>query len=280
MFISDLYYAIKIWKRAHKTIIPPIGKGKSLSILANGPSLREKLEKNINFFEDKNVLCVNSIVETEYYTKLKPLAFVVIDGGLLGTDHNMTEAQKDKARAFSDNIVNKTTWDMYLFLPKASKKSKLAMAVDTNKYIHVIYVNTNVYKGNNKAIEYAMWNKFWCCPRMENVLVASVFISILMRFSNIYLYGADHDWIKTIGVDDNNNVYTEYRHVYKDKDTKALFRINNEDRGMHLGELLEEWVCVWNTYYKLNDFAKRNGTTIYNATPNSLIDAFVRKLDV
>lgn len=279
MFINELYYAIKIWKRAHKTMIPPIGKGKDLHILANGPSLRELCENNISYFEDKNVLCVNRMVETEYYPKLKPLACVVIDGGLLGTDRNMTEVQIEVARTFRENIVNKTTWDIYLFLPYASKGSKLAKAVETNKHIHVIYLNTSVYKGKNRAIEYAMWNKFWCCPRMENVLVASVFISILMRFNNIFLYGADHDWIKTVGVDDNNNIFTQNKHLYKEKDTKYPYRINNENRYMRLGELLEEWACVWNTYYKLNDFAKRNGTTIYNATKNSLIDAFARKLD-
>ena len=53
MFINDLYYAIKIWKRARKLMIPTIGEGKSLHILANGPSLRQMYEKNIDFLRIK-----------------------------------------------------------------------------------------------------------------------------------------------------------------------------------------------------------------------------------
>ena len=276
MFVNDLYYAIKIWKRARKPMIPTIGKGKSLYILANGPSLSQMYEENIDFFVDKNVLCVNMIAETDFYTKLKPLIYVIIDGVPLGTDHNMTEDEKNVARVTRESIVNKTDWDMYLILPYASKGSRLAKEAANNKHIHVVFVNTNVYKGKNVAIEYFLWNKFWCCPRMANVLVASIFYGILMRFSEVFLYGADHDWIKSIEVDDKNRVFVCNKHVYKEENAKTLFGVPNENRCMKLGEVLEGWTSVWSTYYKLNDFAKKNKVAIYNATKNSLIDAFSR----
>ena len=277
MFINDLYYAIKIWKRARKPMIPTIGEGKSLYILANGPSLSQMYEENIDFFVNKNVLCVNRIAETEFYTKLKPLIYVLIDGIPLGTDHNMTEEEKNVARVTRENIVNKTDWEMYLLLPYASKGSRLAKEASENKHIHVVFVNTSVYKGESRVIEYYLWNKFWCCPRMDNVLVASIFYSILMRFDEIFLYGADHDWIKSIEVDDKNRVFTYDRHAYKEDDKKNPCRIPNENRCMKLGELLEGWSSVWSTYYKLDDFAKNNKVAIYNATKNSLIDAFLRE---
>ena len=279
MFFTDLYYAIKIWKRARKPMIPAIGEGKSLYILANGPSLRQMYEKNIDFFVDKNVLCVNLIAETEFYTKLKPLIYVIIDGVPLGTDHNMTEDEKNVARVTRESIVNKTDWEMYLVLPYASKGSRLAEEAEKNKHIHVVFVNTNVYKGKSVAIEYFLWNKFWCCPRMDNVLVASIFYGILMRFNEIFLYGSDHDWIKSIEVDDKNRVFDCSKHVYEEDNAKILFRIPNENRCKKFGELLKDWASVWNTYYILNDFAKKNKISIYNATKNSLIDAFPRKAE-
>lgn len=114
---------------------------------------------------------------------------------------------------------------------------------------------------------------------MENVLVASIFTGLLMAFEKIYLYGADHDWIKTISVNEKNQITTDEKHVYEEKRTENKHKINNENRYMRLGDLLSEWACMWNTYYELNNFAGVNNIDIINATPNSYIDAFHRSKD-
>lgn len=271
-----LLCAIKIFFKKHNCPIPKIGTQNTLYICGNGPSLKSVYDNNIRFFHDKKVLCVNRIAETSYYEKIKPLVYVMIDGIALGTDHNMTEQQKKIAEGIRKNIVKKTMWDMYLVLPYAAKNSELVKAVSRNKNVHLVFMNTNVYGGCNKKIKYFMWKKEWCAPRMENVLVASIFIGLLMNFKKIYLYGADHDWIKTISVNEENQIATDEKHVYEEKCTENKHRINNENRYMRLGDLLSEWACMWNTYYELNNFAKANNIDIINATPNSYIDAFPR----
>lgn len=279
MNILDLLYAIKIFLKKHNCPIPKIGTQSTLYICGNGPSLKPVYDTNIQFFINKNVLCVNRIAETRYYEKLKPLVYVMIDGIALGTDRNMSDEQKKIAEGIRENIVRKTNWEMYLILPYASKGSDLVKAVSHNKYIHLVFMNTNVYRGRNKKIKYFMWEKAWCAPRMENVLVASIFTGLLMDFEKIYLYGADHDWIKTISVNEKNQITTDEKHVYEEKRTENKHKINNENRYMRLGDLLSEWACMWNTYYELNNFAIANNIGIINATPNSYIDAFSRGKD-
>ena len=49
---------------------------------------------------------------------------------------------------------------------------------------------------------------------MKKFIITAIYSSILCRFKNIYLYGVEHDWIKNIIIDKENNLYIKKNHFY------------------------------------------------------------------
>lgn len=277
MLKTFLEYLEVLHKRKSNHIPDYNKSGKELYILGNGPSLKNVYVNVPDFFINKRTLCVNHIVTTPYFEKLRPEVYVMIDGSCLGTDKNLSVMQKEQAKAIRDSLVSKVKWPMILCIPRASEGSELTEKVKENQYIQIEYINTRVFKGKNSKLKYSLWEKQYCAPPMENALVAALFIALVMKYSTIYILGADHDWMRNIYVDEYNQVIMNNKHVYKEKQTLEVRRINNENRGERLGELLKVWTLTWNTYYELEKYAEAENMKIYNCTPNSFIDAFQRK---
>ena len=112
-------------------------------------------------------------------------------------------------------------------------------------------------------------------PRPRNVLIPSIMAAIAMGFKEIYLTGADHSWMKTISVNDNNQVVSIQPHFYKDND-KELARVRTDYLHRPLHTILDSFRIAFASYHTIARFAATRGIRIVNSTPGSYIDAFPR----
>ena len=112
-------------------------------------------------------------------------------------------------------------------------------------------------------------------PRPRNVLIPSIMIGIWLGYSEIRLLGADHSWLKTISVDDNNRVVSIQPHFYQE-DSREQQRIRTAYLSLPLHKVLESFHIAFRSYHRIRRFADTQGIRIINSTPGSFIDAFDR----
>ena len=81
--------------------------------------------------------------------------------------------------------------------------------------------------------------------------------------------------LKTLSVNDRNEVVSVQPHFYKE-DEKESARIRQEYVRHPLHEVIESMMIAFRAYHTIQRYARRLGVEIFNATPDSMIDAFPR----
>ena len=248
------------------------------AILGNGPSFNDSFEKYKLQFSDSDIdlFAVNYFCESDRFEYLKPKNYVLNAPEFWLP--KVSERHETKRKELINLIVSKTKWEMTIFMPHVSQKYKWFQdSLLANKLIKVIHYNSTPVEGF-KFFTSLMFDKKLGMCRPHNVLIPSLFIGIYRKYEEIYLFGADHSWIKNIYVSPQNEVYTKQPHFY-DSEVKArpMYKYNKGVEKRRLHEFLEKMVYSFKAYFEINDYAKQKGIKIFNATPNSFIDAFDRK---
>lgn len=242
-------------------------------ILANGPSLNSLIEQHHDFMQNKALFCVNFFPNTNYYSTFKP-QFYVISAPELWRNDAMSIYLKLSKELF-ENIAQKTTWELSLFIPfEAKKYKKWQQPLKNNSFIHIFYYNPTPIEGYFGFCK-KIYDWQWGMPRPHNVLIPSLMLAIKKGFKNIYIWGADHSWLKEISVDDNNQVLVNQKHFY-DENTSKPQPMNKLKGTRRLHEVLIKFVHAFKGYFDINEYAVKKGINIFNATPHSYIDAFKR----
>ncbi|MDE7120512.1 MAG: hypothetical protein K2O10_07865, partial [Muribaculaceae bacterium] len=113
-------------------------------------------------------------------------------------------------------------------------------------------------------------------PRPRNVLIPSLMLAIAMGYRDITVLGADHGWLSTLSVTDDNRVVSVQPHFYK-ADKNEEQRVSAVYGTLRLDQVLESMTIAFRAYHSIERYARRKGARIYNATPGSMIDAFKRR---
>jgi len=244
----------------------------SCIVLGNGPSLSQSFSDHPDFFKKHPLVCVNSFSLSEKYAELKPSYYVMLDPGFWLNDGELV-------RSTMESIKSKTSWPLGLFAPVQAKRSVfLKMLQDENPNIRVTFFNYTVFKGF-KALSHIFYKRNMAMPQCQNVVAASLFLSVNMGFRNVYLFGADHTWHQHLHVDEDNTVCVKQIHFYENTE-----KINYVPfyKGLHLKEVFrmdELFMIFGKTFYSymaINEYALSRSCTIYNASAISYIDAFKR----
>ncbi|MCF6366841.1 MAG: hypothetical protein L3J35_11630 [Bacteroidales bacterium] len=244
----------------------------SCIILGNGPSLKSTVETNPNFIKNKTLIAVNHFAETELYSNLKPEIYILSAPEMWKEDVEVYH--KNKGKKLFEAISKNTNWNIKLFILHSVKKNKSRMdELKKNSNISIFYFNPTGIEGFNKFCFYCFAKGFGI-PRPHNVLIPSLIISIMFKFSTIFIAGADHNWIKNIYVTRENKVLLTQKHFYDEKTAKprTMDKMGKGERKLH--EILEKFVISLKGYFIIGKFAKKNKIKIYNITPDSYIDAF------
>ena len=249
---------------------PPQAKSdEELVILGNGPSLNDTMANNKEFLLARHLLAVNFAANTPIFTELKPKFYMLTDPVFFN------RMELDNVQQLWRNFAETVDWEMTLFIPtKAKKKGDWFNNVIKNKNITICTYNMTPVEGV-QWFENMAYNHHWGMPRPRNVLIPSIMQGIAMRYKTIYLAGADHSWLKTLSVDDDNRVVSIQPHFYKEAKSEEE-RIKKDYMNIPLHQVLESMYIAFRTYHVIRRYADYRGVKVINITPNSFVDAFAR----
>lgn len=290
LFLEDLaasiMTSIKIFflSRLYPHKPPRLKPNESAVLLGNGPSLKGFLADHPAFLKGKAIFCVNYFVRTVEFENIKPQYYVLVAPDFWQKEEK--HGWKEERYKIFEALAEKTKWKMKLFVPTLAKKhQEWQNIIKKNNYIEVYFVNITPIEGFT-ILNHFYFKKWLGMPRPHNVLVATLFIALNMRFSKIYIAGADHSWMKEIVVGDNNRVFLSQKHFYDSQlnpdahyqnkpDAKPMY-IGTTKKERRLHEILHKFYYSFRSYWELKEYARHLGTQVYNITEGSYIDAFDR----
>lgn len=236
--------------------IPLIKDAGSLTILANGPSLKDEIDKLDLTSCELSVL--NDFYKSPKFRMLRPKYYVLADP--------LYVSDKESINGITQNL----DWEMVLFVPFSFLKKAGPLRDLSCENVRVIPYNSNTYQGF-ECLRNFFYKKGLAMPRAQNVLVASIFTGINMGYKEINIYGADHSWTQTLGVNEMNQVCAIDSHFYDKEKVKYL-----PYNCMKMHELLRAFAFMFESYHYLRNYADSIGCRIINCTKGSFIDAFER----
>ena len=246
-----------------------------LYILASGPSLKDVLKQHTDFLKSKDTLTVNGFSSSDFFEIIKPKYYVFAAPELWS--ESTTDDKKHIREAMINNLIEKTTWPLVLFLPVGSLSNKSFLRrFAVNHNIKISFFNTTPVEGN-KLLSYAMFKKGLGMPRPHNVLVPCLMIGIRNSVQRLHLFGVDHSWLPLLHVTEDNVALLKQEHFY-DKDTAKAQVMNNlgrERRTLH--QILKKFYLSFKAYIEIEEYAISQNCKIYNYTQGSFIDAFERR---
>ncbi|MBD5341880.1 MAG: hypothetical protein HDR93_01270 [Bacteroides sp.] len=253
---------IKLLLSPRRASIKPSERLKPLIILGNGPGLRATLDESSRQLAENPLLAVNFFANTPEFRRLKPEYYVLADG------HFFTNTADPNVSRLLGNFAS-VDWPMTLFVPFGAKP------LINNPQVRIEHFPLKAMEGP-KWFRELMFSLRLGMPRPRNVMIPSIMIGLWLGFKEIYLCGADHTWIKTLSVNERNEVVSIQPHFYEE-DARELERQRIDYLKIPLHQVLDSQAVAFRAYHVIQDYAAPRGLRIYNATDGSYIDAFPRK---
>ena len=238
-----------------------------LIILGNGPSLAKNIAEDMELLTSNDTLAVNFAGNTEEFMSIRPRYYLLMDPHfftLPSPDPNVTRLFK--------RLNSEVDWNLTLFIPTNRKATSLGL---TNSHIRIERFNPVGVEGYDWLVKKAC-DTAHGLPRPRNVLIPAIMTGIWLGYKDIYLLGADHSWLRTLDVDENNTVVSIQPHFYADGEEEHK-RVATMFRDIHLHQLLWGFHLAFKGYHTIQRYASSIGVNIYNSTPGSYIDAFARR---
>ena len=277
--LSIFFIKIILRKDYKKNLFKNISFPKKLNILGNGPSLKETLIKNS--FNGENTLVVNHFADSSYYEEIKPKYYVIQDRYFW--ESNVLGKYINKRNLTFKNINEKTSWPILIFVPKKISNGQIN-SLFKNKLISVKRINLinlpkifNINFGLNfPNLFYKYWDKNIFSPPVQNVISASIYISILMDVKEIILHGVDMSFFKALEVNQTNNKLGIYEDHFYGKEFSMQYRDKYGKKLSSMEYELKKWGDVFLNMSVLEKYSKYKNINVINKSLKSYIDAFKR----
>lgn len=278
LLLKSLRDLLKIATFAKKNNFGTVEYGKVLFIIGNGPSLNKQLENYLEMFQNNDLLCVNGMARSKWFEMLKPRYFMLLDPLYYKTGEELAAYPEDirsDIETTINGIARKTTWALTLFVSQGLQNNKNIQTLKSNPLITVVYMNTFRFSGYDKIRDW-LYVKGWAMPHCQNVLVAALYQSLLMGYSEIYLFGAEHNWTRYLYVGSDNLVHDSNKHFYAENKKSDVF-FDQKGNPIRIAEVLWDFSMMFKGYEEISALNRFFGAKIYNCTPESFIDSFERK---
>lgn len=255
VLLFSSFRANRSFRNIQKTLYPDT----TIHILCNGPSLKTAIYQSN--FEGLNLLVVNYFALTDMFFILKPNYYIILDPNLSRKSSNQLEQRTKLIEAIAG-----ISWEMKLFVPHDVSNDWMEKIKD-NRCVTIIKYNQTPVSGF-KTISHCIYKKSLGMPLPQNVLNAAIFCAINAGLKKLYLYGAEHSWMKNFDVDEcTHRIYLNDGHFYKSENIRYM------TKGSYKKWL--KWIyLMMNSHDMLREYANYRGVTILNRTPNSFIDAY------
>ena len=248
------------------------------SVLGNGPSLTESLEKQFDFIRQTEIVCVNDFAHADIFTRLRPQNYVISDPNYFVFTEQTTN--RDDIRQTLLIFLERVDWPMTLYVPHFARNTYLLKQIEQkNPSINVVYFNYTVVGGFQK-LAYWLYARGLGMPQAQTVIIAALTLMINRKFDMIYLFGADTSWHEQIRLNDQNQLLMKQVHFYdkpKDLTHELVYSDKHRQRTSSMSSQFLSLYKVFRGYEVLRDYADYQGIRIINASAKSYIDAFERK---
>lgn len=263
---SSLKSVVKLVLKSHRCTIKPVaGNDDSIIIMGNGPSLNDTIANHFNTLTSSPTLAVNFAANAPQFVDLKPRYYVLADPHFFVAKDNVNVVK------LMENLSH-VDWPMTLFVPFEAKKRGFNLQNDN---VTIEYFNFLAVEGFERLENWA-YSSGRGMPRPRNVLIPSIMIAMKLGYGNVYITGADHSWTKTLSVNERNEVVSIQPHFYKEDENEEK-RIKVDYLKYPLHQIVHSFYVAFKAYHDIQRYALHRGVNIYNATPESFIDAFPRK---
>jgi hypothetical protein len=278
---------IKIFKLKKLDLEPPqnfgiiVANNDECVILGNGPSLKNSLNDSFEFIKARKKFCVNDAVLSEEFKELKPEYVVFMDPFYWSRKTVEPYLSMYKKEA---EILSNADWEIRVFMPNTAKEWNYFIDVpNKNKNVKIIYININTSLFVEEKYRFSEYKQNIAMPRVQNVLVACIYIAINAGYKRIYLFGADHSWHESIHIREDNVLCYKDRHFYDKEEVQKytpVYKTPDCSQTINMAELFLAFSYKYASYMELEKYSKYKGVKIYNASNISYIDAFERiKID-
>lgn len=259
---------VKIILQSRRPSLPPADDPSSpLIIMGNGPSLNDTIRDHTPTLTRYPAVAVNFAACAPVFLSLRPAHYVLADPFFF------SDADTDNLRLLRHRLSHEVDWPMTLYVP-CRHRAKAAEITGDNPSIRIACFNPVGVEGF-QWLEDLAFSKGYGMPRPRNVLIPAIMIGISLGHRDIHIVGADHSWMQTLSVDDQNRVISIQPHFYKDGEQEKT-RIATEYHQYPLHSIINSFYVAFRAYHTIQRYALRHGIRIYNSTPSSFIDAFPR----
>mgnify|MGYP006267595651 CR=1 FL=1 len=261
--------------------LPRATTQKPLLVCGNGPSLKTLLANDDFRWEEWEVFVVNSFVLSPHFTRIRPRHYLILDDIFYAPEPG-PDAPPDfreawlRGKTALQQLQEKVTWPLTLHFPWQGRRGPaFRQLLAANPNISVAWVNNVVIRGW-RGFRYGLYRRQWGVPRSGNVMNAAVYRALHLGHTQVVLHGLDFDLFKQVQVGPDNRLYWKYQHFY-DADDPNPKAEKPQPVSRSLTQVLEEVVSSLRTFHELQAYATHRGQQVYNATPQSMVDAFPRK---
>ena len=263
---------LRVVKNLRPKGAPLVRQRSKALILGNGPSLRDDLGAIERLAADGSVdlWCVNFFANSEAYTTLKPTHYVIADPGHWLED--ITERLREDREKFLDRLERVTQWDLLFHMPYDAKGTEFAARVMHNKHIRVRFFNQTAVACRIRALLFWLYRHELAMPAPQNVLIPTLFLTILSGYERVGIVGADHSWHRDILVKDSV-VMLRDPHFYDD-DTELRPFYKNATETITMAEIFRIRSIVFTQYDQLSAVARAMQVDVVNSSSVSYIDSF------
>ena len=264
---ASLKAIVKVILKSRRPALSAVPCDRPLIVMGNGPSLKAVLADGRQHLAGSDLLAVNFAANAPEFSEIRPQYYVLADPLFF------SEVKAQNMQTLRDSL-ERVDWPMTLIVPADSlKRARVLYGANTN--IKLQTINAVGVEGFG-WLRHALYNARLAMPRPRNVLIPSLMAGIWLGYKEIYVVGADHSWMQTISVDEDNRVVSVQPHLYKDDDSEKK-RVACEYAGYHLHDIVLSFYVAFRAYHYIADYARIRKVQIYNATHGSFIDAFVRR---
>ena len=237
-------------------------------ILGNGPSLRSAFNASDELILNSDVVVTNDFPITPEFQIIKPQYYYLIDNAFF---------LNSKGRIIFPRTITicealqSVDWDIHVFIPR---KYKLILEAHiNNKRVKFYYFNLTPCDGFD-GFRFFLFRNGLALPYANNVLIPAFIHAINSGYSNIYIYGAEHNWTSYFTLDEDNRLCMVGQHYFSETQDKPRVWWKSEGVSLLVHEALYAFSLTFKAYHVIARYANQKNVKIYNCTNNSLIDAF------
>ena len=254
-----------LWEKKHKKV----------AVLGNGPSLKIDRDRINNNFESYDFICVNNFCDDALYTTLKPKMYLFLDAYFFSKNAHPDWVER-REKTFKQ-IEKTTSWPMKIFLPHSADESILKFHIK-NKNIEIIKMRTqSLFRDKYSYLVGKLYDSGVYGPPQINVLIYGIYLAIVAKYSEVYVFGADLSFHHDVFVDQNtNDLFVTYKHFNEEDKVEILTKNPENLIKWKMSEFLHITADTFCAHEVMNEYAKTKNIKIYNASSQSLIDAYER----